>query len=145
MSTPSINSLCIICVITITITLIFTLDESSELISVLHLRVHGIIRILFHCLLSSAGGLVATVGGNSKGAVCVFPFVYQGVSHTDCVRGATGRAWCSTTADYDVDGKSGDCVYGETHCMLGGCGRPRHVTRYIRSWSDLYGRSWRGW
>ncbi|KAK2180194.1 hypothetical protein NP493_455g01025 [Ridgeia piscesae] len=64
-----------------------------------------------HCPVNAAGGLVATVGGNSKGAVCVFPFVYQGVSHTDCVRGATGRAWCSTTADYDKDGKSGDCVY----------------------------------
>ena len=57
---------------------------------------------------------MATVGGNSKGNNCVFPFIHQGVSYTDCISGLAGKSWCSTTSDYDADGLFGDCVYGES-------------------------------
>ena len=60
-------------------------------------------------LLFSTG--LGTSDGNSNGADCVFPFTYGGLSFDQCVdldRGGD-RRWCSTTADYDADGKWGYC------------------------------------
>ncbi|KAI0218851.1 hypothetical protein LSAT2_029472 [Lamellibrachia satsuma] len=109
-----------------------------------------------------AGGLITTIGGNSKGALCVFPFIYQGLSYTDCINGTTGTAWCSTTSNYDTDGKSGDCVYevcsvsGETFstyckfqqrmCALNSDEDIAHFGRCINTKECVYGEygTWSG-
>uniref|UniRef100_F7AU99 Fibronectin type-II domain-containing protein n=2 Tax=Ciona intestinalis TaxID=7719 RepID=F7AU99_CIOIN len=52
-----------------------------------------------------------TEGGNANGASCVFPFIFNGNSYSDCT--TIGRSdykkWCSTTDNYDTDGKYGFC------------------------------------
>jgi len=54
---------------------------------------------------------VKTHGGNSDGADCVFPFLYKGYIQTACVdKGKDGKPWCSTTMNYDKDGKWGYCI-----------------------------------
>jgi hypothetical protein len=40
------------------------------------------------------------------GADCVFPFTYNSASKLSCVG---NPAWCSLTANYDLDKKSGVC------------------------------------
>lgn len=59
-----------------------------------------------------------TSGGNSNGAPCEFPFLYNGTWHHSCLAGVGEQTleWCSTTANYDVDEKWGNCLkYGKVY------------------------------
>nr|XP_020476317.1 matrix metalloproteinase-9 [Monopterus albus] len=57
------------------------------------------------------GAAVKTRYGNAEGAMCHFPFTFQGKSYTTCT--TDGRSdnlpWCATTADYSRDKKYGFC------------------------------------
>uniref|UniRef100_UPI00358F177E 72 kDa type IV collagenase-like isoform X2 n=1 Tax=Myxine glutinosa TaxID=7769 RepID=UPI00358F177E len=52
-----------------------------------------------------------TYGGNGLGFPCVFPFLYGGTWHKNCLQDQYdgGYSWCSTTSNYDVDQKHGIC------------------------------------
>ena len=63
-----------------------------------------------------------TVGGNSNGAACVFPFTYMGVMYSECIMRDGIRWWCATTSDYDSDKKFGLCPVKTT-------GMPRESDR----------------
>uniref|UniRef100_A0A3B4WHD2 Matrix metalloproteinase-9 n=1 Tax=Seriola lalandi dorsalis TaxID=1841481 RepID=A0A3B4WHD2_SERLL len=57
------------------------------------------------------GPAVKTSYGNADGAMCHFPFTFEGKSYTTCT--TEGRTddlpWCATTADYGRDKKYGFC------------------------------------
>uniref|UniRef100_A0A3Q4AFX9 Matrix metalloproteinase-9 n=1 Tax=Mola mola TaxID=94237 RepID=A0A3Q4AFX9_MOLML len=57
------------------------------------------------------GPVVKTLFGNANGALCHFPFTFEGESYTTCT--TKGRSdnlpWCATTADYNRDKKYGFC------------------------------------
>ncbi|XP_061696385.1 matrix metalloproteinase-9 [Syngnathoides biaculeatus] len=57
------------------------------------------------------GAVVKTRYGNAEGALCHFPFTFEGKSYTRCT--TDGREdnlpWCSTTADFGRDKKYGFC------------------------------------
>lgn len=54
---------------------------------------------------------IKTHYGNADGAMCHFPFLFEGKSYSTCTaEGRTdGLPWCATTADYDKDQKFGFC------------------------------------
>jgi len=41
--------------------------------------------------------------------LCVFPFIYQGQSHSGCITSGRELPWCSITSNYDIDGLWGYC------------------------------------
>ena len=51
---------------------------------------------------------MCTWGGNSGGAACVFPFIYKNKIRKECIT-AHGERWCSTTSNYDLQKKWGNC------------------------------------
>ena len=51
-----------------------------------------------------------TKAGNSNGAMCVFPFVYQGIRYYECTVKDSTVPWCATTSDYDADKLWGNCA-----------------------------------
>uniref|UniRef100_A0A3P8UH76 Matrix metalloproteinase-9 n=1 Tax=Cynoglossus semilaevis TaxID=244447 RepID=A0A3P8UH76_CYNSE len=57
------------------------------------------------------GVVVKTLYGNANGALCHFPFVFEGKSYTTCTTdGRTDNLpWCATTADYSKDQTYGFC------------------------------------
>ncbi|EDO29979.1 predicted protein, partial [Nematostella vectensis] len=52
-----------------------------------------------------------THGGNSEGACCMFPFVYQNTTYNSCTNtdASNGQHWCATTGNYEQDQKWGYC------------------------------------
>ena len=53
---------------------------------------------------------VETEGGTSKGACCVFPFIYHGTQYFECTDKDIKKPWCATTSNYDIDGMWGHCL-----------------------------------
>ncbi|KAG1933101.1 matrix metalloproteinase-9 [Pimephales promelas] len=58
-----------------------------------------------------SGPAIQTRYGNAEGAMCHFPFLFEGTSYSSCTTdGRTdGIPWCATTADYDKDKIFGFC------------------------------------
>lgn len=54
-------------------------------------------------------GRQGTVGGNSDGAPCKFPFIYKGKTYDSCISNGIQRKWCATTDNYDEHKKWGRC------------------------------------
>ena len=58
--------------------------------------------------------------GNADGEYCKFPFRFNGKEYTSCtdIGRSDGFLWCSTTYNFDKDGKYGFCP-NEGECPPG--------------------------
>ncbi|MGH0174663.1 UNVERIFIED_CONTAM: hypothetical protein FKN15_068385 [Acipenser sinensis] len=54
---------------------------------------------------------IFSIGGNSNGIPCQFPFRFEQKWYADCTKDgrSDGNLWCATTTDYDKDKKWGMC------------------------------------
>ena len=48
-------------------------------------------------------------GKTTAGQMCVFPFMFNGITFTTCTNYGWHRQWCSLTDNYDRDGLWGEC------------------------------------
>ncbi len=55
---------------------------------------------------------IATTGGNANGAICAFPFTYNGLAYSACIPDPNRGDWCGTTPNYDRDLQWGICDTG---------------------------------
>nr|DBA19768.1 TPA: hypothetical protein GDO54_015546 [Pyxicephalus adspersus] len=61
--------------------------------------------------------VVYTTGGNSYGKPCEFPFLFVGIWYNDCILDIIdNREWCSTSGNFDTDGKWGNCLKPVSNC-----------------------------
>lgn len=80
---------------------------------------HTHTHILSLCLINPCLSVflaIHTSDGNSNGAPCTFPFLYNNTWHHSCLppSATNSLSWCSTTENYDEDHKWGNClIYGE--------------------------------
>uniref|UniRef100_A0A8C4QLD3 Mannose receptor, C type 1b n=1 Tax=Eptatretus burgeri TaxID=7764 RepID=A0A8C4QLD3_EPTBU len=76
-----------------------------------------ILLCITHCFLGFFPE-VFTIGGNSRGEPCVFPFAYGGNIYDQCTfAGRNDRQlWCATTDDYNQDNLFGFCPNNGDSC-----------------------------
>ena len=71
--------------------------------------------IIFHNLAtacdSTTNCTTLTVDGTAGGANCFFPFLYKGLTYTNCITLDNKNVpWCATTYNYPVDKAWGNCA-----------------------------------
>lgn len=58
--------------------------------------------------------------GNDEGQFCKFPFLFMGTEYNSCTSQGRddGFLWCSTTTNFDEDGKYGFCPHERKLAVL---------------------------
>ncbi|XP_054835404.1 matrix metalloproteinase-9 [Eublepharis macularius] len=79
------------------------------------------------------GIVVKTSYGNADGALCRFPFVFEGKSYSTCTTEgrSDGRPWCATTANFDQDKLYGFCPSELLYTYGGNSGGDKCVFPFV--------------
>lgn len=90
---------------------------------------------------------IKTFYGNAEGAMCHFPFWFEGKSYSTCTSDGRddGLPWCATTADFGKDKKYGFCpserkfsiIYDKT-CASFQCMSDDDVTEIVSLSTQFY-------